>query len=63
VLATLEKQALEEKTHSIMMHTIMGKGVDFMENDHNWHGVAPNDGSPKAYTITRDFEATINSVS
>jgi transketolase len=27
----------------IMMHTVMGKGVDFMENDHNWHGVAPND--------------------
>ena len=27
----------------IMMRTIMGKGVDFMENDHNWHGVAPND--------------------
>ena len=25
------------------MHTIMGKGVDFMENDHNWHGVAPTD--------------------
>jgi transketolase len=21
----------------------MGKGVDFMENDHSWHGVAPND--------------------
>jgi len=21
----------------------MGKGIDFMENDHNWHGVAPND--------------------
>jgi transketolase len=28
---------------AILMHTIMGKGVDFMENDHNWHGVAPND--------------------
>ncbi len=27
----------------IMMHTVMGKGVDFMENDHNWHGIAPND--------------------
>lgn len=27
----------------ILMHTLMGKGVDFMENDHNWHGVAPND--------------------
>ena len=28
---------------AILMHTIMGKGVDFMENDHNWHGTAPND--------------------
>ncbi|MBC7949439.1 MAG: transketolase, partial [Chitinophagaceae bacterium] len=28
---------------AIIMHTVMGKGVDFMENDHNWHGVAPND--------------------
>jgi transketolase len=28
---------------AILMHTSMGKGVDFMENDHNWHGVAPND--------------------
>lgn len=28
---------------AIMMHTLMGKGVDFMENDHNWHGVAPSD--------------------
>ena len=28
---------------AILMHTIMGKGVDFMENDHGWHGIAPND--------------------
>jgi transketolase len=27
----------------ILMHTIMGKGVDFMENDHSWHGIAPSD--------------------
>jgi len=27
----------------ILMHTVMGKGVDFMENSHKWHGVAPND--------------------
>ena len=26
-----------------MMHTVMGKGVDFMEGTHEWHGVAPND--------------------
>ncbi len=28
---------------AILMHTIMGKGVDFMENDHGWHGIAPSD--------------------
>lgn len=27
----------------IVMNTIMGKGVDFMEDDHNWHGKAPNE--------------------
>jgi transketolase len=27
----------------ILMKTIMGKGVDFMEGHHEWHGVAPND--------------------
>lgn len=31
------------KPVAIMMHTIMGKGVDFMEGDHEWHGIAPND--------------------
>ena len=31
------------KPVAIIMETVMGKGVDFMENDHNWHGVAPND--------------------
>jgi transketolase len=46
VVATLKsaKSLLRQgKPIVIMMHTIMGKGVDFMENDHNWHGVAPND--------------------
>ncbi len=36
------------KPIAIIMHTIMSKGVDFMENDHNWHGVAPNDEQLKA---------------
>jgi transketolase len=27
----------------LMMQTIMGSGVDFMENSHSWHGVAPSD--------------------
>jgi transketolase len=26
----------------VLLYTTMGKGVDFMENDHNWHGKAPS---------------------
>lgn len=46
VIATLDKAkglVGQGKPIGIMMHTIMGKGVDFMENDHHWHGIAPND--------------------
>ena len=27
----------------ILMRTVMGKGVDFMEGTHEWHGIAPSD--------------------
>ena len=27
----------------VLMNTIMGKGVTFMEGTHEWHGIAPND--------------------
>jgi transketolase len=27
----------------ILMKTVMGKGIDFMEGSHEWHGIAPND--------------------
>ena len=27
----------------ILMKTEMGKGVDFMEGSHEWHGIAPSD--------------------
>lgn len=46
VVSTLEKAGTltgKGQPVAIMMHTVMSKGVDFMENDHNWHGVAPND--------------------
>src|SRR5690606_3213725 len=33
----------KQKTIAIMMNTVMGKGVDFMEGTHEWHGIAPND--------------------
>lgn len=46
VVATIDKAKTmtgQGKPIAIIMRTIMSKGVDFMENDHNWHGVAPND--------------------
>lgn len=40
----------EARTHTgkgkpvvILMKTAMGKGIDFMEGSHEWHGIAPND--------------------
>ncbi len=45
-IATLNKAKQltgKGKPVAIMMHTVMGKGVDFMEGDHEWHGIAPND--------------------
>ncbi|HTA28159.1 MAG TPA: transketolase [Bacteroidia bacterium] len=45
VIATLkeaQKHTGKGKPVMILMKTIMGKGVDFMENHHKWHGTAPN---------------------
>lgn len=45
-VATLEKAKAatgQGKPIVILMRTAMGKGVDFMEGTHEWHGVAPND--------------------
>ena len=46
VVATLEKaKSLTGKGQpiAILMKTVMGKGVDFMEGHHEWHGIAPSD--------------------
>ncbi len=32
----------------ILLKTKMGKGVDFMEGTHHWHGIAPNDEQLKS---------------
>jgi transketolase len=31
------------KPVAILLHTVMGNGVDFMMHTHAWHGKAPND--------------------
>lgn len=46
VIATLNKAKSltgQGKPICILMKTEMGKGVDFMEGSHEWHGIAPND--------------------
>ena len=46
VLSGLEEarsRARQSRPVAILMHTKMGAGVDFMEDDHGWHGIAPND--------------------
>ena len=46
VVVTLEKAKTmtgQGKPIAILMHTAMGRGVDFMEGTHEWHGIAPND--------------------
>lgn len=40
-------KAIVEKPVVIIAHTIPGKGVDFMEYDFHWHGVAPNHDQAK----------------
>ncbi len=46
VVAGLEKAKTmtgQGKPVCILMKTTMGKGIDFMETGHEWHGIAPND--------------------
>ena len=35
-------RAITNRPSVIIAHTIPGKGVDFMEYDYRWHGMAPN---------------------
>ncbi len=43
IIDALEKaKTIFENPTVIIAHTIPGKGVDFMENDYNWHGKPPD---------------------
>lgn len=41
--AFAKARATKGQPTAIVMHTIKGKGVSFMENKASWHGTAPND--------------------
>jgi transketolase len=36
-------RTIKGQPSAIVMKSVKGKGVSFMENDAGWHGVAPND--------------------
>lgn len=42
-LANAKSMLHNGKPVAIIMITVMGKGIDFMEGTHEWHGIAPND--------------------
>jgi transketolase len=42
-LKEAKKRTGKGKPVCIIMHTVMGNGVDFMMHTHAWHGKAPND--------------------
>jgi transketolase len=43
VLREAKEKLGKSKPIVILLHTIMGYGVDFMMHSHKWHGIAPND--------------------
>jgi transketolase len=45
--ALCEARAETERPSALICHTIIGKGVSFMEGKASWHGVAPNDEQAK----------------
>lgn len=53
-------KAVREKPSLIILHTIPGKGVDFMEYDFNWHGKPPKpDEAAKALEELRTLQGQI----
>ncbi len=45
--AASQGRAVTNRPTVIISHTIPGKGVDFMEYDYKWHGIAPNSDQAK----------------
>ncbi len=56
-------KAIQEKPSVIILNTIPGKGVDFMEDKYEWHGKTPNrEQARRALTDLRTLEGQIDEV-
>ena len=49
-------KAITNRPSVIIAHTIPGKGVNFMEYDYKWHGVAPNKNQASAAITQLELE-------
>lgn len=57
-----QAKAVHTQPTLILAHTIPGKGVNFMENDYNWHGKPPNkEEAKKALAELRTLKGKIKS--
>src|SRR5690606_7792811 len=55
-------KAISNRPSVILMHTIPGKGVDFMEYDYKWHGMPPDqDQARDALQKLRTLDGKITS--
>ena len=53
-------ESVADRPTAILMNTVKGKGVSFMENKVNWHGSAPND---EQYEIAmKELDEELNSL-
>ena len=57
VMSEAQSRAGNGKPVVILMRTEMGKGVDFMEGTHKWHGIAPSDD--QLATALQQLEETL----
>jgi transketolase len=59
--AASQGRAITNRPTVVIAHTIPGKGVDFMEYDYKWHGMAPNsDQAREALTKLRTLDGKIS---
>lgn len=55
VLKSARESVSDERPKMLLMKTDMGKGVDFMQGTHQWHGKAPNaDQTEKALSQLKE---------
>lgn len=55
VLACLQKENNTDKPRFVIAHTVKGKGVSIMENNHNWHFKMPNKRELKVFMAELDI--------